>query len=85
MSEQLKEIESVIENIEKIYYDKWKTQELNLLLDSFYGSGHVDWLIERIKQLEKICQYYADPTIYDAREGMAILKDCGDKAREGLK
>ncbi|MCM3739210.1 hypothetical protein M3210_02895 [Oceanobacillus luteolus] len=45
----------------------------------------IDSLINRISELEKIRQFYADPTIYDSRHGMAILKDCGDKAREGLK
>lgn len=46
---------------------------------------YVAELESRIEQLEAIRQFYADPTIYDAREGMAILKDCGDKAREGIR
>jgi|SRR5690625_2346508 len=42
--------------------------------------------LERENQrLKKTLSYYADPKIYDARHGMEILRDSGDKARRELE
>lgn len=40
---------------------------------------------KRILELRETLEFYANEQNYDSRHGMAILKDCGDKAREGLK
>lgn len=42
-------------------------------------------LTKEVKRLREALSFYANEQNYDSRHGMAILKDCGDKAREGLK
>lgn len=69
----LADIKGTVADIEKIYYNKWKTEEVACLLDQLYGSGGVDWLIEQAeraelyeKALKDIAECKNILTVYDA-------------------
>lgn len=46
---------------------------------------HIEWLNGKIEKLESTLQFYANEQNYDSRFGLAIMKDCGDKARKGVE
>ena len=51
--ERLETIKELVKKIESIIYDEWRQQELTNLIESLYYDDHVDWLINRIEELEK--------------------------------
>ena len=50
--ERLEEIKEHVKKIESILYDEWRQQELTNLIESLYYADHVDWLINRVEELE---------------------------------
>ena len=52
MKERLEEIKELVKKIESILYDEWRQQELTNLIELLYYADHVDWLINRVEELE---------------------------------
>lgn len=52
MTKRLETIKELVKKIESIIYDEWRQQELTNLIESLYYDDHVDWLINRIEELE---------------------------------
>ena len=69
--ERLKEIKELVKNVKKIesiLYDEWRWQELTNLIESLYYAGHVDWLINRVGELEKQNERYREALTFYAEE-----------------
>ena len=71
--ERLKEIKELVKKIESILYDEWRRQELTNLIESLYYAGHVDWLINRVEELEKQNKRY--------REYLGLIREKGVQGR----
>src|SRR5690606_7882682 len=52
--ERLEEIKELVKKIESILYDKWRQQELTNLIESLYYADHINWLINRVEELEQV-------------------------------
>ena len=63
--ERLEEIKELVKKIESILYDKWRQQELTNLIESLYYADHINWLINRVEELEQQNKRY--------REALSII------------
>ena len=54
MKERLETIKELVKKIEPIIYDEWRQQELTNLIESLYYADHINWLINRVEELEKV-------------------------------
>lgn len=70
---EIKELVKKVKKIESILYDEWRWQELTNLIESLYYAGHVDWLINRVEELEKQNKRY--------REYLELIKKTGIQGR----
>lgn len=50
--ERLETIKELVKKIESILYDEWRQQELTNLIESLYYADHINWLINRVEELE---------------------------------
>src|SRR5690606_12503805 len=72
--ERLEEIKELVKKIESILYDKWRQQELTNLIESLYYADHINWLINRVEELEKQNKHY--------REYLELIKTIGTYGKD---
>ena len=58
--ERLETIKELVKKIESILYDEWRQQELTNLIESLYYADHINWLINRVEELEKQNKHYRE-------------------------
>src|SRR5690606_19962105 len=51
--ERLETIKELVKKIESILYNEWRQQELTNLIESLYYADHINWLINRVEELEE--------------------------------
>ena len=72
--ERLEEIKELVKKIESILYDEWRQQELTNLIESLYYADHINWLINRVEELEKQNKHY--------REYLELIKTIGTYGKD---
>src|SRR5690606_21955493 len=66
--ERLEDIKELVKKIESILYDEWRQQELTNLIESLYYADHINWLINRVEELEKQNKRYREALEFYANE-----------------
>ena len=72
--ERLETIKELVKKIESILYDEWRQQELTNLIESLYYADHINWLINRVEELEKQNKHY--------REYLELIKTIGTYGKD---
>lgn len=71
--ERLETIKELVKKIESILYDEWRQQELTNLIESLYYADHINWLINRVEELEQQNKRY--------REYLELIRKTGVQGR----